>query len=200
MRTEFILVIVLATCASALAADRSADSLSQLSMLCRQAIERAEQLDVNGLIDLGPSTTVVEPLIVEGLAEPLVPGWKTREHSWQLPGSAFMVVEEVRDGPSFQRACIVKLVPSAPALTPQEEASFVAEFLRQRALLIAAGTHEERNPAPIYSTNLGVGPLEWSASGCSIISGLQIETRLGHEPFFRSLSAEQTFCETPHKE
>jgi len=191
----FAIAVALCIASESSASDRSFQTWSQLWTLCRNAVEQGERLNVEGLIDLGPSTKVVAPLTVEGSDIPLLPGWDAQEHTWQYPGSAFVIVEVVKNLSPPRRACSVKLAPDTPAVTPDEEADFAAEFMKQRRSLVVAGTHEERNPDPIFSTNFGVGPIARSANGCSIISGLQIETRPGREPLFISFSAEQSlFC------
>lgn len=174
VRITSIFAVSLAMCfaSESNASDRSFETWSQLWTLCRSAVELGVSLKVEGLIDLGPSIKIVPPLTVEGLDMPLSPGWEAQEHTWQYPGSALVVVEEVMNSSPPRRACFVKLAPDTPAVTPDEEADFAAEFMKQSRSLIVAGTHEERNPAPIFSTNLGVGPFARSANGCSIISGL----------------------------
>ena len=194
MRAICIVMIALAVCPSseAWANDKNVDTWRHLWTRCRIAIERGESLDVRGLSDLGASVRRVAPLTAEGLSQPLMRGYEVHERSWQLPGSSYIVVEE--GYPQQRRSCAVRLAPNVPATTPDEEANFVVAFLQERRLLVTEETHEERDPAPIFSTNLGVGPLARSENGCSIISGLQIETRPGREPFFSSFSGEQDRC------
>lgn len=177
------------------ASDKDIETWLRLSERCRVAIEQGERLDTQGLDDLGPSIRRVPPVTIEGLAEPARRGHEVRQHSWQQTGSSFVVVEE--EYPGGRRSCVIRLAPDVPAVTAVEEADFVSAFLHKRQALIATGTHEERNPDPILSTNLGLGPIARSASGCRIISGLQIETRPGREPFFNSFSAEQAGCAPP---
>ena len=191
----FVMTIAVWLAPEAQASDKDVETWGYLSERCRMAIEQGERLDTQGLNDLGPSVWRVPPLIIEGLAEPARRGYEVRQHSWQQAGSSFVVVErEYLDG---RRSCVIQLAPGVPDGTAVEEAGFVSAFLQKRQALIAAGTHEERNPDPIFSTNLGVGPIARSASGCRIISGLQIEARPGREPLFNSFSAEQAYCSPP---
>lgn len=193
--TLFVMTIAVWLSSEAQASDKDIETWLRLSERCRMAIEQGERLDTQGLDHLGPSIRRVAPLMIEGLAEPARRGHEVRQHSWQQTGSSFVVVEE--EYPGGRRSCAIRLAPDVPAVTAVEEAGFVSAFLQKRQELIAAGTHEERNPDPILSTNLGVGPIARSASGCRIISGLQIETKPGREPFFNSFSAEQAGCAPP---
>lgn len=177
------------------ASDKDIETWLRLSERCRMAIEQGERLDTQGLNDLGPSIRRVAPVTIEGLAEPVIRGFEVRQHSWQQDGSSFVAVE--RESPGGRRSCIVQLAPGVPAATAVEEAGFVSAFLQKRQSLIAAGAHEERDLDPIFSTNLGVGSIARSASGCRILSGLQIETRPGREPLFNSFSGEETGCSPP---
>lgn len=187
-------MIAICLASEARAGELDVEAWRQLWTRCRIAIEQGERLNTQGLTDLGPSIMRVAPITVEGLDAPLMPGYEVHEQSWQRPNSSFVLVEgEYHDK---RRRCDVRLAPDVPPVTSVEEAGFVSAFKEERQLLRAAGTHEERNPDPIYSTNLGFGPLARSDNGCRVISGLQIETRPGRQPFFVSFSGEQDGCLT----
>ncbi|QYO75900.1 hypothetical protein [Devosia salina] len=190
----YLLMIAICLSSEARASELDVETWRQLWTRCRIAIEQGEKLNTQGLIDLGPSIMRVAPITVEGLDAPLMPGYEVLEQRWQPPGSSFVLVEG--EYPDERRSCEVRLAPNVPSVTSVEEAAFVSAFIQERRLLVASGTHEERNPDPIYSTNLGVGSLARSGSGCRIISGLHVETRPGREPFFNSFAAEQSSCLT----
>lgn len=190
----YLLMIAICLSSEARASELDVETWRQLWTRCRIAIEQGEKLNTQGLIDLGPSIMRVAPITVEGLDAPLMPGYEVREQSWQPPNSSFVLVEGEYD--DKRRRCDVRLGLNVPPVTSVEEADFVSAFKEERQLLVADGTHEERNPDPIFSTNLGVGPLARSDNGCSIMSGLQIETRPGREPVFNSFAAEQSSCLT----
>lgn len=198
MRRSPIFAIALALCfaSESSASDRSFETWNQLWMFCRNAVEQGESLNGEGLTDLGPSTKVVTPRTVEGLDMPLLPGWETPEHMWQYPDSAFVIVVVVKN--LYPRDV---LAPSSWLQTLRQSLRtkrlIRCGVMKQRLSLIVAGTHEERNPDPIFTTKRGVGPFARSANGCSIISVLQIETRPGREPLCISFSAEQSFLCLP---
>lgn len=189
-----LMTIAICLASEAWAGELEVETWRQLWTRCRIAIEQGERLNTQGLTDLGPSIARVAPLAVEGLDAPLMPGYAMHEHSWQLPGSSFVLVEGEYD--DKRRKCDVRFVPDVPPVTSVEEADFVSAFKEERHLLIAAGTHGERDPDPIFSTNLGVGPIARNDNGCRVIAGLQIETRPGKQPFFASSSGEQDGCLT----
>jgi hypothetical protein len=190
----YLLMIAICLSSEARASELDVETWRQLWTRCRIAIEQGEKLNTQGLIDLGPSIMRVAPITVEGLDAPLMPGYEVREQSWKPPDSSFVLVEGEYD--DKRRRCDVRLGLNVPPVTSVEEADFVSAFKEERQLLVADGTHEERNPDPLFSTNLGVGPLARSDNGCSIMSGLQIETRPGREPVFNSFAAEQSSCLT----
>jgi hypothetical protein len=193
MRGASLFLVALAVWPSeARASDKSVETWQQLWTRCRIAVEQSERVNVEGLNDLGTAIRRVAPIIAEGLAEPVMAGYELHEHRWQQPNSSFVLVEE--DNQGSRRFCAVRLAPDAPAVTSVEEARFSSAFLQARQSLVAAGTHEERNPDPIFSTNLGVGAIARDDNGCRVISTLQIETRPGTEPFFTSFSGEQAGC------
>ncbi len=168
------------------------DAWLQLWTRCRIFVEHGTSLDVQGLIDLGSSKRQVAPVIADSMAEPLIPGYEVHERSWEQPGSPFILVEETT--PGSRRYCAVRLSPNAPPVTAEDEANLASIFLQERKRLIDTGTHEIRDPAPIFSTNLGVGPIDHNDNGCRVISLLQIDIQPGVEPFFTSASGEQPRC------
>ncbi|WP_319520181.1 hypothetical protein [uncultured Martelella sp.] len=193
-RTSLFLLIAFAGMYSSetRAGGKNVETWRELWTRCRLAVEQSESLNVQGLHDLGQSTRRIPPLIVKGYAYPLIPGYEIFLHKWQQPGSSFVVV--VEEYPGSRLSCAVQLASAASAITPNEEALFASAFLQERQTLVAAGTHEEKELDPIFSTNLGMGPIGRNENGCSVVSGLQIETGAGLDSFFSSFSAERSGC------
>jgi hypothetical protein len=120
-------------------------------------------------------------------------GIEKPEHKWGRPGSRFIVVEgegPPRDGKA-RRDCDVKLSDESRPITADEERRLVATFLEERGRPTAAGDHEVRDPVPIFSTSLRLGPKALNSSGCRVISYLSVDTRPDLPPFFYAGSGEQ---------
>lgn len=147
---------------------------------CRIAIETRQELEVH---DLLPASFLIDPSV------------HPYDHSgyayraWARDDGQFLVVEgEWTEGEQVRRVCDVVPIDGMSSLTDIEEAMIIRSFLIERWRLVVSGSHEVRNPDPVFEIGLGVGPVVENPNGCSVISVLMIDLPSG---FFESGSGEQ---------
>lgn len=148
---------------------------------CRTSIEERLPLNTSGLV---PAIVEVDPAS-RGVGE------EDRLQRWSPVNIDRFVIEETEKDTNAGslRACQVILADWRKPLSRVEMARLTYAFLEQRSALMVKGTHEARDPSPLFGvTSSGFGPTTSNAASCPVIS---VTFSTPKDGWFRSMTAEQ---------